>query len=184
MDFVGFPVERLAVQQLLIDAGFRVKVEDFAINEFNRQVAFIRYFLDAHEFEPTLRMSWRKDLTSEGGLCRNRKPYIDIAMGLVYRFLEDESQLYDEYEFIADDLGIGDETVSSWKLYFAFLIAHELAHVVELSDYTGPKARKLFKRNRVMMTVRDGHGKLWESIYRVLRDSARRQGIGNSRKGA
>lgn len=167
---------------MLTKKTLRKTVEKFAVKEFARQVDFIRYFLDAHDFNPYMVINWKDDLTSYGGTDYDGKPHIEVALKVTERFLNEDTALYDEYAFIEKDMGIGEEMVG-WRVYVAFLIAHELAHAVEFERYAGNKAAKLFRVRR-RPEVREGHGKLWQTIYRVLRDSVRRQGLGISRKGA
>jgi len=152
--------------------ALRRLVIDFVRNESAAQVAFIRNrFGLGEEYSPEVYTTFYRDTGSEGGVDTDDKPFISISSWDVRDIVgTNETEDFPEYDHIASDPEIGALNGINWKRYLGCLIAHELAHTLTLEEL--PQFRLKVAEQfdfEVQIDYHDGHGKLWQEVYRILR---------------
>ena len=112
--------------------------------------------------------------SSWGGVKFSRKqggrlPYVIIQLGTMRAAETTRSFSFAEYDHINDDPVIGKLTShNKWKGYVAALCAHEVAHVIQhTANIDVPQDANSWLHE--LKDDREGHGKYWQEIYRVLR---------------
>lgn len=115
---------------------------------------------------PRVLMSFKRHrTTSYGGLDGSGNPYISLVLRR-YALVEPHTATMTEYASYRADPVIGS-VKGSWKKAIAALVAHELAHVVQvLCAVSSRRCRSL----GIDPSEADaGHGDFWKGIYRDLR---------------
>lgn len=144
---------------------------EFCETEIDHQVAYLikRYGLVG--YDPSLYLSWRTNATaSYGGELEDGEPYVELLLFEVWDHVGKSHKLiFDEYEFLhnVDGIGMGE---ANWKQHIAWTMAHELAHtIVEIERFKNAAKTYFPPRIANSKDTNDGHGLLWQAIYRDLR---------------
>lgn len=135
-------------------------------------VLFIReeYKLKKFEVETTVSFDNRRKY-SWGGTNKSGQPFINIAVDyhackMMFRHRKKISLFeYSDYE---DHPIIGSVPTANWKLYIYRVVAHELAHCVELYPMSVKKRLRFHKKASLQDNPESGHGKLFQEIYVTL----------------
>jgi len=130
------------------------------------------YGLSEKILDATIIISFAKNRQcSYGGWHKNRRgkwrPYINLRLNACENFIP---QMQNEYEWYKKDPEIGAKRVATWKAWVRFEVAHEAAHVLEMSDpYLRPHQKKKLNRKFGRSKITDDHSDVFQNIYRVLR---------------
>ena len=132
-----------------------------------------RYNLNEKILDVTLIASFDDNrLYSYGGWHKTRngvyRPYLNLCFAECINF---KPHMITEYDWYKDDPVIGQRLAATWKYYVRFLVAHEVSHCIEFSQYYLKEDQgKERLRNRFgRSNINDDHGENFQKIYRILR---------------
>lgn len=141
----------------------RPKLDYFVLDLSRKMIDYIQSEYNALDFAVKIRCDYSTNRKCSWGGIRRGKNFISLALNkysLASHY--NDPMTFNEYPSFASDPIIG--TISgNWQKALAALIAHEMAHAVELGS---------IKQNAVSahgLNVRGKHGPLWKEIYRKLR---------------
>jgi hypothetical protein len=158
------PVHVATPTQRLQDQETEVMVRE-ALREM---VQHIRVKLNKPDWSCRLKLRFEgsKLRCSRGGLGRDMKPYISLALN-TYRWGADfANQTFEEYKSFAWDRVIGSLRNVTKRTCVRAIVAHELAHAVQFTLMFKMATASEYAHGGVNDR---GHGVLWKEIYRDLR---------------
>lgn len=138
-------------------------LDSFIFDLSKQMIEYIRVEYNAPNFDVRIRCDYSPHRKTSWGGIRNGKEFISLALNK-YSIAAHYSDpvTFREYPSFADHSVIGSIT-GTWQKALAALIAHEMAHAVELGS---------IKQNASAahgITPFGKHGALWKTIYRKLR---------------
>lgn len=156
-------------------SGKRQQVRDYAIYAIQKMLSWAQknYELSDRINDPVIITSFdKKRMYSYGGWTQNRKghwcPYINLSLYDNIRF---KPAMLEEYDWYKDDPVIGERWAKTWKYSVRTLVAHEVAHILEMAPiylFDEDSKKRLIKRfGRSKLS--DDHSDTFQKIYRVLR---------------
>ncbi len=138
-------------------------LDKFVLTLAHRMIEYVRSEYNAPDFDVRIRCDYSTRRKCSWGGIRNGKNFISLALnGYHLASHYNDPVTFNEYKNFAADPVIGTVT-AKWQKALAALIAHEMAHAVELGS---------IKQNAVSahgLTAIGKHGSLWKEIYRKFR---------------
>lgn len=144
-------------------------VLEFTQRVFEEMVSHARQKYSIPEFDPKLKVCFRKTRVYSWGGMVDGVPYLNLsAYNILWMVPEGPNctRKYREYKFLLSQPDIG-EFKGTWKKWMAALVAHEIGHAVQFYADEHPHIYTLFDP-KVAADLRP-HGKFWQAIYRDFR---------------
>lgn len=148
-------------------AGFRerreAQVKAFLNSALQEMMEYVKKEYSIREFDPKIIVRFDDRYSRSYGGVSGGRPFLSFAMKvMVVPSLE---YSFPEYDHIKNDPEIG-AVRGSWYKVVATLAAHEMAHAVEYMDMFKLQKDSSFGDCKDY----ENHGKIWQSIYRKLRN--------------
>ena len=138
-------------------------LDQFVLNLSKQMIEFVRLEYNAPDFDVRIRCDYSPRRKCSWGGIRGGKNFISLALSKYQTAAQyNDPVTFNEYKHFAADPVIGTVT-ADWQKALAALIAHEMAHAVELGS---------IKQNAVSahgLNQVGKHGNLWKEIYRKFR---------------
>lgn len=150
----------------------KTTIRKYTKNEILSSFRWVRDNLNISINDPSIFVSFdKRRIYSYGGWREfddnSKQPYINLSL---YECLDFIPQVFEEYEWYANDKDIGECMVNGWKDYVRLTIAHEVSHCVEFGqEYLSHDDKKRLIERFGKSTMDNSHGECFQKIYKLLR---------------
>lgn len=144
-------------------------IRGYAIEEFEKLVRYVTVKYKLRKFHCTLSVSFdNRRMFCWGGRNNQGKPFVSLALDYDACKMADrdgvEIDMF-EYEDYEHDPVIGKAPTLNWRYYVFRMVAHELAHAVELYPMRIEKRLKYHTKDSIRDKPKSEHGMMFQEIY-------------------